>query len=132
MIGVDTNVLARLFVTDDERQHLISTQFFLARSSADPAFVSLVVVAELAWLLSDAYEFAYGSIIEVFQRMLDSPDFVIERSDLLLRTLELGRERRIDIADSLIAALAREAGSEHTVTFDREAAKRVPGMELLK
>ena len=65
MIGVDTNVLARLFVVDDRRQSDIAGQFFTGRSTADPAFVCLVVVAELVWLLDDSYDFSQTEIVGV-------------------------------------------------------------------
>ena len=38
---------------------------------------------------------------------------------------------RVQVADYLIAWSAETVGCAHTVTFDRRAAKLVPGMELL-
>jgi len=132
VIAVDTNVLARLFVTDNPRQHATAVEFFAARSGDDPAFVSLVVQAELVWLLTQMLKFPYERVREVLAAMLSSADFVVEQSDLLEQTLELMAARKADLADFLIAGMARRVGCRTTVTFDKAAARHVPGMELLK
>ena len=48
MIGVDTNVLVRFLVHDDEEQFDRADRFFTERTVADPAFIALVVVF---WLM---------------------------------------------------------------------------------
>lgn len=132
MIGVDTNVLVRLFVVDDRRQSDTAGRFFAERSTADPAFVSLVVVAELVWLLEDTYDFSHAAIVGVLEDLLASPDFALERTDFVSDAVELAKRKKVDIADFLVARIALANGSRSAVTFDRAAAKRIPGMELLK
>ena len=58
MIGVDTNVLARLFLEDDPKQTASARRFFAARSPTDPAFISAVVIAEFIWLLTSRYRYS--------------------------------------------------------------------------
>ena len=132
MIGVDTNVLARLIVEDDPKQLEAAKRFFSTRSPTDPALISLVVVAELVWVLRSPYSFSVERVIDVIAAMLTSDDFVLERSDLVEQAVVLARESRVDIADCLISAVAASLGAGSTVTFDKVAAKRIPGMELLK
>ena len=132
MIGVDTNVLVRLFVVDDRRQSDIVGQFFIGRSTADPAFVSLVVIAELVWLLDDSYDFSHAEIVGVLGKLLASPDFVLERREFVSDAVLLAEQKKIDIADFLISQLSLANGSRVTVTFDINASRRIPGMELLK
>ena len=131
MIAVDTNVLARLFVTDNERQHAAAVRFFSARSASDPAFVSLVVQAELVWLLAQTMKFPYERVRHVLAAMLSSADFILEGRELLEGALPL-LSARPDLADFLIAGVGTKVGCEMTVTFDRLAGKHIPGMELLK
>jgi predicted nucleic-acid-binding protein len=132
VIGVDTNVLARLFVTDDERQHLVARSFFAERSSDDPAFVSNVVVAELVWLLDRTFDYPRARILEVLDGILGSPDFVLERREVVEDAVDKATTTKASIADALIAALATSAGCTATMTFDRDASRHVPGMELLR
>lgn len=131
MIGVDTNVLVRLFITE-EPQSKKSVDFFARRSPSDPAFVSLVVVAEFAWVLSKKYKQNFEQIGLAIQSMLDSNDFVLEGRDRVEWALANYAGSKIDLADLLIARSSEIAGAPGIVTFDIDAAKLVPGMELLK
>ena len=131
MIGVDTNVLIRLFIVD-EPQSRISAAFFAARSSADPAFLSALVVAEFGWVLRKKYGFPPERIAAAIQGMLDSDDFAFEQRGVVEWALSEYEKTKADLSDLLIARLASLAGVTTTVTFDAKAAKRVPGMELLK
>jgi predicted nucleic-acid-binding protein len=132
LIGVDTNVLVRLFIVDDPAQSEAARRFFADRTAADPAFVSLVVLAEFVWLLDDTYGYAHAEIVGVLKDLLASPDFVLERPDFVADAASLAERKRIDIADYLIARVATANGSRAVVTFDRKAARNTPGMELLR
>lgn len=132
MISVDTNVLARLFVADDLRQHAIAKTFFAQRTSEDPVFVSTIVVAELAWLLNKTFDYKKSDIIAVLTAVLGSPDFVIERRSVVQAAIELASSSRAGVADAIIAGVAEAEGARTTMTFDVHAAREIPGMELLK
>jgi predicted nucleic-acid-binding protein len=132
VIGVDTNVLARLFVADSPWQHRIAKAFFAQRTSDDPVFVSTLVVAELAWLLNKTFDYKKSDIIAVLNAVLASPDFVLERRDILEVALEIAESSRAGVADAIIAGVAAAEGARSTVTFDKGAARDIPGMELLK
>jgi predicted nucleic-acid-binding protein len=132
VIGVDTNVLARLIVEDDKNQLEVARRFFSARSPASPALISLVVIAELAWVLRNPYAFSVERVIDVVDAFLSSDDFAVERRGVVEGAVHHARASRADIADCLIAALAIDLGATTTVTFDKKAAAHVPGMELLK
>ena len=132
MIGVDTNVLLRLLIVDDPRQNELALSFFAERSPLSPARISLVVLAELAWVLDKKYKYAVDRIGEAIGAMLDSPDLVVERPELVQWALDHFNRSKIDFADLLISRANLLADCAMTVTFDRDAAKLVPDMELLK
>jgi predicted nucleic-acid-binding protein len=131
MIGVDTNVLLRLIVDDEPQQNAAAKKFFAARSVNDPAYIGLVAVAEFSWLLRKRYGYSKDQIADTVLELLDSVDLVIERPDLIEQAAILSRQPKVDFADVLISRLAEERGCSSTMTFDRDAAKRVPGMALL-
>ena len=132
MIGVDTNVLARLFVDDDAKQSAAARRFFLERTIDDPAFVSAVVVAEFVWLLTSRYRYPQETIHAALAALFSSANVVVEREDLLKSAVTIAGDRNADITDAIIAAVANDNACLSVVTFDREAAKRIPGMERLK
>jgi predicted nucleic-acid-binding protein len=51
MVGIDTNILVRFFMCDDEFQSRKATAFVDSLSVEEQGFVSLIVVTELAWVL---------------------------------------------------------------------------------
>jgi predicted nucleic-acid-binding protein len=132
MIGVYTNVLIRFFVRDDPRQGSLADRFMNERTSDDPAFVSVVVVAEFVRALQQVYDYQRSQMHAALALLLASANVVLQREELVKAALRSASEASSDIADNLITALASEGGASSTVTFDRGAARPVQGMELLK
>ena len=57
MIALDTNVLVRFLVKDDEQQaELVRVLFMEAEQRKEPLLVPLLVVLELIWVLESVYE----------------------------------------------------------------------------
>jgi len=131
MIGVDTNVLLRLVVIENEEQNAKVQSFFAERNADDPAYVSAIVLAETIWLLRSRYGYSRSAVADMLRAMLSSDDFLVEHEGRLALLLEQNPAPPAEIADFLIAWSAGAAGCTHTVTFDRRAASRIPGMELL-
>ncbi len=131
MIGVDTNVLVRLLVQDDPAQNALARDFFARRDAGDPAYIGSVVLAEAIWLLRSRMGFARDAVEDVVRGLLDSDDFVIEAAPRLRELLAQPASDRAQVADHLIAWAAETAGCTRIVTFDRQAARLVPAMELL-
>lgn len=131
MIGLDSNVLVRLFVQDNPTQSAAATRYLSERTESDPAFVSVVVICEMVWVLQKSYGYAGAKVHQALNSLFESANVVIEHAELVDRAIAEARESKADIADCIIAALAADAGATRTVTFDRTAARRVSSMELL-
>ncbi len=131
MIGIDTNVILRFILADDPIQYELSKRLIRSRSLEAPAYVSLLVFAEACWVLRSRYGYENAVIAETFRELLAAEELVFEDEDFLEGLLTNERAYGGDIADYVIAHLAARAGCLKTVTFDREAARRIPGMELL-
>jgi len=132
MIGVDTNVLLRLLVEEGSPQNKIAADFFAQRSPADPAYISVIVLTELLWVLKRRYKFPPSELVRVLHGLLDAADFTIERRDAVERAAARFGMPKLDFSDLLIAETNRDDGCTTTVSFDREVSRRIPGMELLK
>jgi predicted nucleic-acid-binding protein len=127
--AVDTNVLLRFVLRDDEAQFAQASRFFGSRSVDDPAFVSLVVLAELAWALRQRYGYSRLQIVSLVFALLETAEIAFEDEAALSEVV--AQAERGDLADHLISYCARRAGCAATVTFDRDAARLVNSMELL-
>jgi predicted nucleic-acid-binding protein len=130
MIGLDTNVLVRYLTRDDPAEWALAAELIRSLSSDSPGFLSLVVVAEIVWVLEYSYNFTKKSIEEVVDTLLRSKELIIERSDLVRQALRTFSVSRVDFADCLIEGCARAAACSHTVTLDRKAAASI-GMHLI-
>jgi predicted nucleic-acid-binding protein len=131
MIGLDTNVIVRVFVFDEPAQTQAALRLLREFSQDNPGFVGIVVLVEMTWVLKRTYGFDDKAVFSAIDSLFDSANIQIERADLVQAALQLARESGGDIADALIAVTAADAGAVRTMTFDRKAAKRIAGMELL-
>ena len=124
MIGLDTNVLARLFVDDDPRQARAARKFVGERcNEQNPAFVDRVALCELVWVLSYSHGYDRAEITGVIARLLGSQEILLEDADAVDAALRTFSSRNVDFADALIGEVNRARGCEATATFDRKAAK---------
>jgi predicted nucleic-acid-binding protein len=131
MIGVDTNVLVRYIVADDEDQTRRAAAFLEGAFSVDdPGFVSVVVLVELVWVLERTYRFSPDEIAGAIESVLRAEPLRTDRRAEVVEALGVFQTKQGSCADALIATLAERAGCAHVVTFDRKAA-RLPGFRLL-
>jgi len=128
MIAVDTNVLLRFVLRDDEIQFEKASRFFNGRTADDPAFVSLIVLAELVWSLRRRYGYARPDVHSLIVTLLETAEISFEDEASLSRIV--AEAERGDLADHLIAHCAIRAGCDSIVTFDQKA-RHIAGMELL-
>lgn len=123
MIGLDTNVVVRFIVQDDEVQSPVATRFVARLTREIPGFISAVVLAEISWVLARAYKAPRRDVAAAIEGLLRSAELVIENAEAAYRALGayLAADAG-DFADALIAETARLAGADQVVTFDRRAA----------
>jgi predicted nucleic-acid-binding protein len=132
MIGIDTNVLLRLLVRDDDAQVRAAERFIETHCTADdPGFVSLVVVVETAWALRRLYLYDRSQIVTALRSLLDVAELEIESAADVRSAVTDFATSSTGLVDCLVARTNVAAGCEYTVTFDRKAAK-LKGFEVLK
>tara|TARA_R110002020_G_scaffold62616_4_gene167379 strand:+ start:115 stop:513 length:399 start_codon:yes stop_codon:yes gene_type:complete len=131
MNAVDTNVLLRYIVDDDPEQSAKAASFFRARTADDPAFISLIVLVELTWVLRRLYRYPRSQIHAVLLQMVETEGLAFEEEHVVVELVHGEAASRDELVDHLIAHAASKAGCGRTLTFDRRAATRVAGMELL-
>jgi predicted nucleic-acid-binding protein len=130
MIGLDTNVVVRYLMQDDPRQSRQATAVLESLSSDDPAYVTLVTVVEIVWVLESGYDLNCEQVSKAIAGLLAARELRIDRAQNVIQALRVYQRGRVDFADALIERLSAEAGCEHTLTFDVRAAKE-GGMKLV-
>jgi predicted nucleic-acid-binding protein len=131
VIGLDTNVVIRYLTQDDPKQSPIATHLMeKTLSTDDPGFVSLVVLAEVVWVLVSLYSVDKAGVGEVVTGLLTTEQLRVESAELAWRAKRRYEASKADFSDALIAECAVAAGCKRSVTFDRTAAA-TSGFELL-
>jgi predicted nucleic-acid-binding protein len=122
MIALDTNILVRYLVQDEPIQSAKATALIeKALSETAPGFVSVVALAELAWVLERIYGFATTAVASAIERLLQLAVLHVENEQEVFTAMIALKEGRGSFADALIAALGAKAGCSHTLTFDKKA-----------
>ncbi len=131
LVGLDTNVIVRTLVADDPVQVAAATEFAKGLGREYSAFVTLIGLLELDWALRSRYGFEKKDVVLAIGKLLRTRGVVIESHALVVATLWQVENANVDFADALIAGRSLEEGCKSVKTFDKKAASRVLGMELL-
>jgi predicted nucleic-acid-binding protein len=132
MASLDTNVLVRYLVQDDERQFALARKLIRAAlRSGETLFVPVTVMLELEWVLRSNFSFDKDQITNTLSSLLASVELSFESESATEVALALYQRSSADFADCLHVALAHAAGESPLWTFDRAAAK-IDGAKLLQ
>lgn len=120
MKAIDTNVLVRIIVRDDEMQARRALKYVKREGEV---FISLIVLCETLWVLEDCYNVHKTELSNILETILKTEQFALENSDIAWNALREYVQHTMDYADCLIATIAKYYNCENTGTFDKKAAK---------
>ena len=124
MLGIDTNILVRFLVQDDEAQFEKARKLIKREVAAGRrVFVNLLVLMETEWVLRSRYSVSKNQIIEAISGLLDATDVQFEDEPAIEEAIFIWKESTADFADCLIGAKNRRLGCRATATFDLKASK---------
>ncbi len=127
MLGIDTNVLVRFLVRDDEAQFEKARRLIKREIGAgENVFVNLLVLLETEWVLRSRYFLRKTEIIEAISRLLDATEVQFEDEPAIEEALFIWKDGAAEFADCLIGAHNRRLRCRATATFDAKAV-RLPG-----
>ena len=115
-ITVDTNILVRAVVRDDEKQARVAAKIL---KEAELIAVSLPCLCEFVWVLRKVYNFGQQDISAALEALLSASNVAVNRPavDAGLAVLNEGG----DFADGLIAYEGNWLGGDTFVSFDKKA-----------
>jgi len=127
MLGIDTNILVRFLVQDDEAQFEKARKLIKREVSAGSrVFVNQLVLMETEWVLRSRYSVPKNQLIKTISGLLDANDVLFEDEPAIEEAIFIWKESTADFADCLIGAKNRRLGCRATATFDLKASK-LPG-----
>lgn len=131
MIGIDTNVLLRLWLNDAPAQNK-RIDALLAEHGGTPGslLVTDVVLAEAVWTLRSAYDQDKEAQLTAVRSLLQETAFAFEDRDAVGRAVTMFEQSSCGFSDCLVAAKHAQLGCEFTATFDR-GMRKLPGVKVL-
>jgi len=141
MIGIDTNVLLRYLLGDDETQAAKAAKLL---SGNQPVLVTDVVLVETIWTLKGKkYQLKKTELVALIQALFKEPNIRFEDGQTVWMALDDYRKakplggKEADFSDALIARKAKFTASVQKAdyggvyTFDA-AAQQLPGTKVPK
>lgn len=124
MIGIDTNVLLRLWLDDDPAQsRRIDALLATHGREAGSLLISDVVLGEAVWTLGSVYEHGKAEQLKAVRSVLDEAAFAFENRDAVTAALAAAEQASCGFSDCLIAAKHAALGCTFTATFDKRMRK---------
>ncbi len=122
MIGLDTNVLIRYIVRDDQRQAEAATRLIESKCTLeDPGLINPIVLCELVWVLIRGYGYDRRMVAGVVRRILSVRELRVDGAELAWRAIRLYEQGKADFADYLIGLSNQDEKADTTYTFDQTA-----------
>ena len=124
MIAIDTNVLLRYLLRDDEAQAERAHRLINRESRV---LITDVVLVEAIWtLLGRRYRVGKVDLIAVVQKLLREPNLRFEDGEVVWQALQAYSDAEADFADALIVCkavkvAALDDGLDAVYTFDSAA-----------
>jgi predicted nucleic-acid-binding protein len=116
LLAVDTNVIVRLLVNDDERQGAQARRLF----EFEEIWIGVTVLLEATWVLESVYEQSTVESARALRGLLGLPNVYVEDAAAVSRALDAANAG-LEFADALHLLRAPE-GTE-CVSFDRTQIK---------
>jgi predicted nucleic-acid-binding protein len=124
MIGLDTNVIARIVLADDQVQtRQAAAMLDDAERRGEEVSLSLPVVLELEWVLRSAAKLSKTAVVTTLRHLLETELLQIENEGALEYALHLYEGSTADFAECLFLAKYRMQGCRAMLSFDAQACK---------
>jgi len=123
MIAVDTNILVRFLVCDDQQQAEAARTLLESLTAEQPGFICREVTLELVWVLERAYNFSRHRIANIVEELVSTEGLVFESQDDVARSAIRYRTVSAGFSDLMISSAAKRAGAPLLYTFDKKAAR---------
>jgi predicted nucleic-acid-binding protein len=127
MKAVDTNVLARFFINDEDDREAARQRPAATAAMSDAVFVPSSVILEFEWVMRGFYELSRKDIQRIFESLCGLENVQIEDRSVVLTALN-SYQLGLDFADALHLARANFCSS--FLSFDQRLKKRAMSANL--
>jgi predicted nucleic-acid-binding protein len=122
MIAIDTNIIIRYIINDDEEKcTLVANLFNKHKGIEQSIFINNIVFCEVIWVLMRGYKYNKEQIITTITLLLTSVEFAFENHSLLFLAVIEYKKNNADFSDILISMTNKGLKYNITYSFDKNA-----------
>lgn len=123
MIIVDTNIILRYLLNDNEKLNKVATNIM----ENNDIFIPTEVIVETSYVLKKVYHVEKEKIYEVVKELLNFENIHFQNSDTIKLVFKVYSERNFDIVDCLLYAYCKNENYV-IVTLDEKLRKFIEGI----
>jgi len=127
--AIDTNILARSILNDDEKQSPLAKDKIRKILKKDEIMISSYTILELVWIMKVKKK-SKEIIISVLDSLLNTTGIIIANDTIVRHAFYMFKIGKSDFGDYLILSDALQQSCKNILTFDRNFAKE-PQVELV-
>ena len=117
---IDTNIFIRFLVNDiPQKADACEKIFKNAVAKKETLFTTEMVIAEIIWVLESYYELSQQEVQEKVEKILNTPNLICPRKDLILNALTIYGEKNIDYIDAYNALILKDKGIKELYSYDK-------------
>lgn len=117
MVAIDTNIIVRFVMRDDEAQYQASYEIFLS----EEVYIPDTVILEVEWVLRYAYDFSPTAICQALRKVFGLKNVHLNNAQRIAQVMTW-HEAGLDFADAF--HLAQSQQCQALKTFDEKFVKR--------
>lgn len=119
MIYLDTNVLVRFAVRDNEMQFRLAQQLILANE----VMVLTGTLVEFEWVMRSLYGIRRSGIADALRRICGMPGLAVDEEVVIERAIA-AYSIGFDLADAVFIVQAEMRGGDRFATFDKKLLRK--------
>lgn len=129
---VDTNLFLR-YITNDLPDQADATERLFRRAEAGELrlVISVMVIAEVVWVLESYYDFPRGAIKEAIKAIIATPGLDVEQDEILLQGVVWYAEKKVDFIDAYHVAWMLRNDLTTIETFDENHFNRFDHINVM-
>lgn len=130
---VDTNVLIRLLVKDDDIKRK-SCEKLLKKAKRKEIILYILPVAllEIVWILEKYYKLNKITVREHVEAILNTTELNCEMEEVFRKAVAVYEEKNIKFADAVMGFWGLERGFSAVYTYDEKDFKKIEGLDVSK
>ncbi len=130
---IDTSVILRILVKDDEAKRKAAERLLLEAGRKDISlYIPPVTLLEIVWVLEKFYKLNRIAIRDLVEAILNTRGLKCEQDAVFRNALKLYTEKNIKFADAVMGYWGLERGISTVYTYDEKDFRKISGLKVKK